>query len=108
MKQYSRAKEKKMNLTSVKCHTIDINNDKRVQAARENKRRSVFHDSEDHGKAEHQPGGSGEANWRPAVQRQQGSARENAGEPRVSPENSGEPRSGSGDKVATKEVKDAA
>jgi len=41
MKQYSRAKRKEIELDYVKCHTIDINDDQRVQNARQSQNECV-------------------------------------------------------------------
>ncbi len=108
MKQYSRAKEKTLTLTSVKCHTIDKDDDQRVQNARKGQRRSILHDPKDHGEGEYQSSGSCKTDRSPALQRQQDHAGENAGEPRILIESCRELGARGGNKTATKEVKDAA
>ena len=108
MRPYKRSEQKRLDLISVKDHTIDSIDDTRVPIARTNKRRGFLHDSQDHGDRRDYPSGDSEAPRRSEVQHQQGLTGEKFNQPRVLAEDRGVHRFRGRDQAAPKKVKDAA
>ena len=108
MKQYNRAKEKRMDLISVYDYTIDSDDGKRIHSCRQNKRSTVLHDSKDNGERGDQSGRSGSSNWGEAIQHQQSDAQKICGERGFSPEDGREHWSGCGTENAVQKIGDAA
>ena len=96
MRQYNRAKQKRLDLISVKCHTISIDDEEGAPSSRTNQRRTLLFNREDDGKGRHHAGGGCPEDRSPALQHQQGDAREKYRERRFSAENGGEHRFGCG------------
>jgi len=108
MKQYHRAKQKRLDLISVYDYTIDSVNEKRPYSCRKNKGSTFLHNPKDYGERENQPGRGGTEAWGRAVQHQQSDAQENRRECRFLVENSGEHRAGSGTENAAQKIGKAA
>lgn len=108
MRPYKRSVQKRLDLTSVKDHTIDILNDDRAAIARKNKRRDFLQDSQDYGNRGYYPSGSGETAGRPEIQHQQSPTWEKFNQPRVLIEDRGVHRIRGRDKTALKNLRNAA
>ncbi len=108
MKQYNRAAEKRLDLTSVEYHTNMESNGKRAPASRKNQRRPVLAHREDDEVGQCLTSGSGSPNRSAAIQHQQSHAKEGIGEHRISSEYGGIVGSRTGANKVAKDVGDAA
>lgn len=108
MRQYKRALQKRLDLHSVTNHTIVGGNEEESDSSRQNKRRTLCECAKGDGGNGNDTGGSGEAYWRPTLQRKQDNAEGRPREPGISYEDSRELGSGTGTQGATQKIGEAA
>ena len=107
MKHYKRARQKRLDLTSIHDYTIINRNEERIFSRKQGTDETLLASRKDNGQRWDQPGGSGTEDRRGEAQHQQSDAGEECCEHRFSTENCGEPRSGRGTE-GPKKVGDAA
>jgi len=108
MRQYNRAKQKMMDLTSVNEYTSHVVDEQTSASCRSNQREVVPDGGRNDGAKGNKPGRGRKTNWGRTPEHQQGDAQEEFREHRLSAEDSGEHRTRSGIKDAAQEIGEAA
>lgn len=108
MKQYNRAKDKRLYLTSIIDYTSLSVMDEEADADGKSEGKALCGNRKNNGGRGNQPGRGSEKNWRREAKYQSAHAGQDSGECRLSLEDSGEHRFGCGPENPAQEIGDAA